>query len=353
MKSFTRAVKKAMKIAVMTMAGAAMLLLSSCGNSEREQEIKELSAKYAVPGEKQLIIYTSHKEEVYLPIIREFENRTGIWVDIHTGGTAELFNQVKEASEEGRCDIMFGGGIESYEARKDLFVPYENSAVSDLDPMYLDPEHCWTPFTELPIVFVFNKKLVSYSEAPRTWADLMDSKWKGQIAFADPNNSGTSYTIISTMEQVLSKDADTVVTELYQQLDGKILESSGQIIPKVSDGSFLVGITLEETARKAIEQGEDVSMLYPEDGTSALPDGCAMVKNAPHSYNAGKFIDFVVSYDTQKYAIENFARRSVRTDLSQSGGGTLDIITFDIKKSAMEEENVFALWNALSGQEGE
>ena len=336
-----------------TFIAAAMLLLCACSGSERKQEIEELSSSYAVPQEKQLIVYTSHKEEVYLPIIREFESRTGIWVELHTGGTTQMFSEVKEASKEGRCDIMFGGGIESYEAAKDLFMSYEPVEKSALDPDYVDDEDCWIPFTELPIVFVYNKKLVSYSELPTTWEELFDSKWKGQIAFADPNNSGTSYTIISTMEQLFNEEPQSLVPRFYEQLGGRILPSSGQVIPEVSDGSFLIGITLEETARKAMDQYEDISMLYPEDGTSAVPDGCAMVKNAPHSYNAGKFIDFVVSYDTQRYATENFYRRSARRDAGSNRGNTETFIKFDVEKSAREEEEVFSLWNALAGQEGE
>lgn len=330
-----------------------MLLLSSCQNTERQKEIESISLKYNVPEEKQLVVYTSHKEEVYLPIIQEFENRTGIWVDLHAGGTAEMFAQVKEASKNGQCDIMFGGGVESYEAEKDLFMPYEAGEKDKLDSKYVDDDNYWTPFTGLPIVFIYNKKLVSNSEAPTTWESLFDSKWKGKIAFADINNSGTSYTIISTMEQLFDEEAKSLVPRFYEQLEGKVLNSSGQVIPKVSDGGFLVGITLEETAQKAIEQGEDIGMIYPEDGTSSVPDGCAMVRNAPHSYNAGKFIDFVISYDTQKYAQENFYRRSVRSDLVKNSGGNITLIDFDLGKSAKQQEEVFSLWNALNEQGGE
>lgn len=345
--------KRFKAIAVTILTGAAMLLLSSCANSPRQQAIEEFSARYSVSEEKRLIVYTSHKEEVYLPIIREFENRTGIWVELHAGGTAEMISQVKEASENGACDIMFGGGIESYEAQKDLFMPYETGDKSILDDNYLDADNYWTPFTELPIVFVYNKKLVSYSEVPRSWEQLFDERWKGQIAFADLAMSGTSYTIVSTMEQLFKEEPESLVPRFYEQLEGKVLGSSGDIIPQVSDGKFLVGITLEETAKKAIDQGYDITMIYPEDGTSAVPDGVAVVRNAPHSYNAGKFIDFVVGYDTQKYACDNFYRRSVRTDLNKNTDSGLTQISFDIKKSAQEEMEVFSLWNAMTGQEGE
>ena len=328
--------------------------LTACGNNTRQTEIEYYSEKYSVPEDKQLIIYTSHKEEVYLPIIREFENRTGIWVEIYSGGTTEMFEKVAQASEEGACDIMFGGGAESYEANKDLFVAYQAYGKELLDETYLSEDNLWTPFTELPIVFVYNSKLVAAENAPKSWSDLFDEKWKGQIAFADMEVSGTSYTIMSIMEQLFDEDLDSLIPRFYEQLDGNVLSSSGDIIPSVVSGEYLMGITLEETAKKYIKNGYDITMVYPEDGTSALPDACAMVKNAPHSYNAGKFIDFIVSLDTQQYAMEEFSRRPVRSDVTLSDGyGSFTLIYFDIKKSAQEEKHAMELWNSLTAEGGQ
>ena len=113
-----------------------------------------------------------------------------------------------------------------------------------------------------------------------------------------------------------------------------------------------MGITLEETAKKAIQAGYDISMVYPADGTSAVPDGVAMVKNAPHSYNAGLFIDFVTGYDTQAYAMDEFLRRPIRTDIIlPEGYSAIDQIEFDIEKSAAEEEEIFNLWDEIFGKE--
>lgn len=328
---------------------ALMVAMCGCGQNQREESIKYISEKYSASNDNQLIVYTSHKEEVYLPIIREFEARTGIWVEIHAGGTAQMLSQVRQASENGQCDIMFGGGIESYEAQSDLFMPYESSESKSLDSAYVSNDNIYTPFTELPIVFIYNNKLVSKDAAPKSFRELFDLRWKGKIAFADPNSSGTSYTIVSTMEQIFNEKIDTLVPRLYEQLGGEVLSSSGNVIPKVSDGTYLVGITLEETAKKYMETSDDISMIYPEDGTSAVPDGCAMVKNAPHSYNAGKFIDFVVSSDVQEYAVNNYHRRSVREDIVLPNEyGDIKIIYFDIRKSAGEEADFFTLWNSLT-----
>lgn len=326
-----------------------MCVLSGCGKDSRESEIEQLSKKYSVPEEKQLVICTSHKEEVYLPIIREFEVRTGIWVEIKTGGTAEMMDKIESELENGEYDIMFGGGAESYEARKNLFVPYSSSENDSLNKAYLSQENLWTPFTELPIVFVYNPKLVSVMDAPKSWSDLFHKQWKGLIAFADMEVSGTSYTIISTMEQLFQEEPESLIPRFYEQLNGNILSSSGDILPSVESGKFLVGITLEETAKKYIDSGHDIAMNYPSDGTCAIPDACAIVKNAPHSYNAGKFIDFIVSRDTQKFAMEEFHRRPVRTDVKLlSEYGRIDLMDFDIKKSASEEKEAIRIWREIT-----
>ena len=328
-----------------------MLLLCACERSTDKAVAAEIAAEYNVSKEKQLIVYTSHKEEVYLPIIMEFENRTGIWVEIHAGGTTEMFKEVREAAGDGACDIMFGGGIESFEAAKDLFMPYEATDLSKLDSAYLSEDSIWTPFTELPLVFVYNSKLVPENEAPKTWQELLSDKWRGQIAFADLHNSGTSYTILSAISQVYGESA---VKNFMEGLKGKVLSSSGEIIPDVSNGTFLIGITLEETAKKSLLADYDITMVYPEDGTVAVPDGVGMVKNAPHSYNAGKFIDFVTGFETQIYAMDRFYRRPVRTDIVLSEGyEDISQVDFDIEKSAREEEAIFSLWDEIIGGEGD
>ena len=336
-------------ISALSLFMVCLILLSGCGKDARESEIEQLSKKYSVPKEKQLVICTSHKEEVYLPIIREFEVRTGIWVEINAGGTAEMMDKIEAGLNEGEYDIMFGGGAESYESRKELFVPYSSSESINLNRAYLSQENLWTPFTELPIVFVYNPKLVSVTDAPKSWRDLFLNKWKGLIAFADMEVSGTSYTILSTMEQLFDEEPETLIPRFYEQLNGNILESSGDILPSVESGKNLVGITLEETAKKYIDSGHDIAMIYPSDGTSAIPDACAIVKNAPHSYNAGKFIDFIVSLDTQKFAMEEFHRRPVRTDVEyRSEYGRIDLMDFDIRKSAVEEKEAMEIWREVT-----
>lgn len=325
---------------------AAALLLGGCGTAPEERPA------LSVKEEDKLVLYTSHKEEVYGPIVREFEERTGIWVEVKSGGTTELLDAIAAESGEQTCDVMFGGGVESYEAYSEYFEPYLCTENDMLDTTFLSQEGKWTVFSELPIVFIYNNKLVTPEEAPAGWQELLGGAWKGKIAFADPGSSGTSCTALAAMCQILGLTPEELTETLKEELDGNVSPNSKAVIDEVNEGTRLVGVTLEETALKAIGQGADLSMVYPAEGTSAVPDGSAVVKNAPHGENARLFIDFTVSRDVQQMVEDGFCRRTVRTDMRQGQQEDgLKTIAFDLEWAGENQPLLLECWQTQMGTE--
>lgn len=316
-----------------------LLLLSGCSGSQARVP------DYAPGEENQLIVYTSHKEEVYLPIIREFESRTGIWVQVVTGGTNELLEQLSQQSCE--ADVMFGGGVDTLEYYRRCFTPYTCADSELLQSQYKSADSIWTPFSALPVVLIYNTKLVSPGELTG-WADLLSPAFGGRIAFADPAVSGSSFTALLTQILASGLESKAAMTQLAQALQGNILESSGDVLTAVADGTCLVGVTLEETALKYTAAGKDIAIVYPDDGTTCVPDGIALVKDAPHMDNAKCFLDFVISYDVQQLLPDSLCRRSVRTDVS--GGDTLPdmqtiaTLDYDISWACRNRDLILSDW---------
>ena len=308
------------------------------------------------PGEgERLVIYTSHKEEVYGPIVKEFQQRTGIWVEVVTGGSNELLERIAMEAESGEpvCDLMFGGGVESLAAYEDCFEPCKPEGVEYLRDGGLSADDLWTPFFSLPMVLVYNTRLVPEGEVTG-WADLLDPRWKGRIAFADPTVSGSGYTAALTLFSCIEGDAWDILAELVANLDGGELPDSGDVVESVRSGSRYIGVTLEETALKQLSP--EVAIVYPAEGTSAVPDGCALIKGARHPENARAFLEFVIGRDVQELLVSDLSRRSVRTDVHAPedlpGEAELGIIDYDVHWAGSIKEEFIARWTALIEEGG-
>jgi iron(III) transport system substrate-binding protein len=322
-----------------------VIFLSACTSSS------VVNNDYSLDEKNRLVVYTSHKEEVYGPIIKEFEERTGIWVQVICGGTSEILDRIANNHDGMFGDIVFGGGVESLEAYSEMFLPYQYHQKEKLEQTYKSESNKWTVFSKLPIVFVYNNKLVYETSAPQGWDDLLNERWKGKVAYPDPHKSGTGYTTLMTLMQAMGRDNWDSMERFSYILDGKIIADSGEVINEVAAGTKLIGITLEENALKRIAAGMNITMVYPCEGTSVIPDGSAILLNAPHKENAKLFMDFILDQDVQKYIVDFCYRRSVRVDIPDSekwDSKEIKLISYDLEWASENRNEIFNKWDVLN-----
>lgn len=333
--------RKAVKILCLLLA--VITAATSCGTGTSDTS----ALQYAPKEEDRLVVYTSHKEEVYWPIIKEFEERTGIWVEVISGGTNELLTRLVEEKDVPQADVMFGGGVDSLAAYGDCFAPYFCRDWVLLDYTMRSIDGLWTPFSALPVVLIYNTKLVSPGQLT-CWEDLFSPAWQGRIAFCDPSVSGSSFTGLVTLLQAVGGAPDEVLQAFAVSLDGRQLETSGEVLDSVAEGTDLVGITLEETALKRAAAGAEIALVYPSDGTSCVPDGGALVKGAPHEKNAQRFLDFIASTDVQQRMESEFSRRPIRQTQTQTADllplTDIPSLNYDISWASENHNKVLMSW---------
>lgn len=76
-------------------------------------------------GEENLVrVYVAHNEKQYTAAVKEFQERTGIAVEIVSAGTGDCLQRIASEAENPQCDVMWGGTVESLEAYVDYFQPY-------------------------------------------------------------------------------------------------------------------------------------------------------------------------------------------------------------------------------------
>ena len=299
-----------------------------------------------------LVVYSPHDADPLQAGIALFQTAyPDIKVEYIAAGTGELLQRVAAESENPLADVLWGGGADSLAAFKQYFQPYVCANDSVIADAFKDSEDLWIGESPLPMVLFYNKTLVKDEDAPKTWEDLLNPKWKGQIAYASPAKSGSAYTQLCTM--IIAQGGPDgggwdFIEKFYKNLDGKVQDSSGNCHKLVASGEYAIGLTIEKSA-VLYADNPNVAFVYPPND-SAVPDGVAIIKNCPDLENAKLFVDFVTGLKCQTDQNVNWKRRPVRSDLEPVGLKLLseiNLCNYDFDWAAKDKETIIEKWQEI------
>jgi iron(III) transport system substrate-binding protein len=298
----------------------------------------------AMAQDKTVVVYTAHKASIVDALLPRFEKETGLKVDVVKAGSGDIIKRVKAESSSPKADVIWSIGGEQLEDNKDLLATYTPKDDAAINPAYkVSPE--WIPYTGILLVMAVNNKELKPADYPKTWADLGDPKWKGKISSARADTSGSSFQQLATVLIAYGDKGWDVFNKILANMN--LSDSSGAVARYVNDGEALVGLTLEDNALDYVKGGGNVDIVYPQDGSSTVADGIALVKGAPHA-DAGKvFIDWLLSKPVQEQLVSEIGRRSVRKDVTGSGLkpiSEIKLVDYDIKKVAQNRNDWITKW---------
>lgn len=330
---------------------------AASGTEEKETEASAEAAGEKAPEDYSgtVVVYSPHDADPLNAGVNQFmEAYPNVKVEVVAAGTGELCNRIAAESANPIADVLWGGGADSLAAFKEYFQPYVCANDEFIGEAYKDPDDLWIGESPLPMVIFYNKDLIEKDglTIPESWEDLTKPEWKGKIAYCLPSKSGSAYTQLCTM--ILGhggkEEGWEFIKKLYDNLDGKMVDSSGKCHKMVADGEFYVGLTLEKAAVQ-YKDDPSVGFVYPKDGTSAVPDGVALVKGCPHEENAKLFIDFVTSKECQTKQSQDWGRRPVRSDLEVGEGMAkledIPLVDYDFDWAANEKEMIIEQFNEI------
>jgi iron(III) transport system substrate-binding protein len=312
------------------------------------------AAAPAEAGAKTVTVYSSHEAAILNAAIKEFQEKTGIKVETVPAGTGECLKRIEAESANPLGDVMWGGGVDSLNAYAKYLEKYTSKEAASIDPTFVDPNGLWTGESPLPMIIMYNKNLVPEADVPKGWADLLDPKWKGKIAYADPAKSGSAYTILCTLLTAFGKDDNKgweFVKKFLANLDNKLIGSSAAVYKGVADGEYSLGLTLEREAANYVNNGAAVGIVYPSEGTSALPEGISIIKGAKNLDNAKAFVDFALSKECQATMASQFNRRPSRKDVEAPKGckplAEVKLVNYDFNWASTQKEALMATWKDM------
>jgi iron(III) transport system substrate-binding protein len=307
-----------------------------------------LMVPFTVFAQETVVLYSAHDTAIIEAMGPRFEAATGIKAEFIRLGSGDVVARVKAEKDNPQCDVIWSIGGEQLEANSDLLESYTPKDWDKIDDVFKVGTN-WLPYTGIIMVLVVNTDMVKEDEMPKRWTDLSDTRFKELISSARADSSGSSYMQLATVLNIYKDKGWDVYKGI---LSNFVFSASSGAVPRfVNDGEAAVGITLEDGAYRFVAGGGPVKIVYPEDGTTAAPDGIALVKGAPHPDAAKKFIDWALSKETQDFLVEQMGRRPVRSDSAISPDlppmSEIKTVPYDFAWSAGNKPEFVEKWTEL------
>jgi iron(III) transport system substrate-binding protein len=146
-------------------------------------------------------------------------------------------------------------------------------------------------------VIAYNTQKITAAEAPKTWKELLDPKWKGKMVTAHPGYSGVIATHVLALVhlhgweyfQTLAKNQLMLV---QSAVDPAGVVASGERPVAVNGGDY--------TFYQSKKQGNPVEIVYPKEGVPLVVSPSAITSFAPHPNAARLFTDFGFTREVQQ-----------------------------------------------------
>lgn len=298
-------------------------------------------------AEEILVVYTARSESLNNAVILNFEQDTGIKVEVVTGGTGELLKRVTGEVGNPLGDVLWAADETMLSASADLFEVYVSSEDANMQEAFRNKGGHFSPAFADPTVLIVNTNLEG--EAKITgFESLLDPALKGKIAFGDPVNSSSAFQSLMAMLYAMGKDNDPLsdeawafVDQFLANLDGKMSNSSSQVYKGVAGGEYVVGLTWEDPAVSQAISGAPVRVVFPVEGAIFPGESVQIIKDAKNLDNAKKFVDYMLSEKVQQLVGSTLTVRPLRKDvtLAEYMTPTQEIKLFENYSEAWVAEN--------------
>ena len=291
---------------------------------------------------------------------REFQAQTGVKVlQVHKA-TGEALAQLRAESQNPKTDIWWGGTGDPYlqAAEVGLLDAYRPAYLNDLHGWVvrqyaMSENHVGGLYTSA-IGFGWNEDVLRNKKlpAPKCWADLNDPKYKGEVETSNPGSSGTGYTILAGLVQLMGEDA---AFDYLQRLHRNVTQytRSGQAQAKsVAKGEVGIGVSFIFGFENERQQGFTmVRSAAPCEGTSYQIGGIALVKGSRNREAARRYYDWLMSPAGQSIgakanSLQVPANKTFKPDARIPSMESVRLVKYDFQKygRAAERKRLIERW---------
>jgi iron(III) transport system substrate-binding protein len=309
----------------------------------------------------ELVLYCSVNETWCRVMSEAFQRETGITVLMTRRSSGETYAQVRAEEGQPRGDVWWGGTGDPHlqAAQEGLTEEYRSERLEELHDWAQNQAEA-ADYRTVGIYagalgFGYNTDLVT-EDPPRCWEDLLDERYRDDIQIANPNSSGTAYTMLATMVQLMGEEE---AFEYLRQLDANVsqyTQSGSAPIRAAATGETALGIVFMHDVITHVVQGAPVEVVAPCEGTGYEIGSMSLIAGGPNPENARTWYDWALTPEAQELGAEAGeyqvpSNRNARVAEESPDLDEIELIDYDFERygSAEERTRLLQLWDEEIG----
>ena len=319
-----------------------------------------LAAALVLPGvrpvgaaEEKLVVYTAYEENELKDFWEQFKKdlpdlaAKAAYIRASTG---PIMARVEAERANPQADVIWGvfNDYLTGAAKKGLLDPYAAKESGQIPARFKHPENAWQGVTLLTVAFAANQKKLAELKLspPRSWADLLEPRYKGHIVMSNPSTSGTAYLLLASHVTRLGEDKAFAYYEALDKNLSQVTRSGGAPGRMAASGETPIGIALAYEVEVAKKQGAPIDVIFPSDGVAWTFEGNALVKGAKNPQNARRFLDWAVGKSAMTAYAGWRGTGITRSDVSVPGQkiSDMNLINLDFVKAAEDKDRLVKKW---------
>lgn len=282
------------------------------------------------------------------------KKNTGIKIDWIRLSAVKLSNRIITERLAGKKNIDVVNSSDAFDLEYMIEKGWVSNYVSKIDEAKNYPSSLkhdqgyWIPLRLNDLAIVVNTDKINPADAPKSWKDLLDPKYKDKIGIGDPSRSATSFIMFYFMHKKFGIEYIRSLLDNGALIMGALSAVRGGLFT----GERPIGVTSTYGVTAAIRKKKmPLKIFIPEEGMPILPSPLFIPEGAPNLTDAKRFADFMLSKDGQDLIVNEVFAYSAHKDMGPPPGmpplSEINTWLYDWKEVYKTKDDYTSQWEPL------
>jgi iron(III) transport system substrate-binding protein len=253
-----------------------------------------------------LTIYSGRSESLVGPLLEQFEQESGLNVEVRYGDTAAMAATILEEGDNSPADIYYGqdAGALGALAQAGRFSPLPQDVLEMVEPRFRSPEGLWIGTSARARTVVYNTNNLTEADLPDDIFGFCAPEWQGRLGWAPTNGSFQAF--VTALRVIEGEERAREWLNCIQANEPVVFSGNTPIVEAVSRGEIDAGFVNHYYLFQFLKENPDFPArnYHPRSGgVGAMTNvaGVGIINTTDNPEAAEAFVHFLLQPSSQEY----------------------------------------------------